>query len=60
MRLEGFAKSRGYSAGYLVCEGRLAHPLKPQDYKELSTVFERAGFRKIAYFSHSRMANSSD
>ncbi|HVX00961.1 MAG TPA: GNAT family N-acetyltransferase [Candidatus Babeliaceae bacterium] len=44
--LEQQAQALGYSAGCFVHESHNNHPLKPQDYQELDSFFQKLGYYK--------------
>lgn len=44
--LEAHAKSQGYRAGCFVNESHEDHPLKPADYKDLTSLFHALGYTK--------------
>lgn len=47
-QIEHYCSSLGYPYACFVCESYESHPLKPQNYRELDSLWERLGYRKSA------------
>lgn len=61
--IEEHAQILGYTAGCFVCESHQKHVLKPNDYKELDSIFKKQGYTKtdmiISYYWATRLADGS-